>query len=137
MARSPLSAVLLGFCVFLTSIPVHAASITDTLGSAAILIGLMLQVGPTLISAKLGLILIFIFITSPTSSFPLHMLLLAAVLSQLKNDWRDEHPTQQKEDPGERTIETLVNIILLSFMQSLLCHRSDQEFIRCGDVGSI
>jgi multicomponent Na+:H+ antiporter subunit G len=81
----------------------HAASITDTLGSAAILIGLMLQAGPTLISAKLGLILIFIFITSPTSSFSLaHAALSSGVEPELKNDWRDEHPTQQTKNSEER-----------------------------------
>ena len=81
----------------------HAGSITDTLGSAAILIGLMLQAGPTLISAKLGLILIFIFITSPTSSFSLaHAALSSGVEPELKNDWRDEHPTQRIGNPEER-----------------------------------
>ena len=49
----------------------HAASITDTLGAGTIIAGLILQAGLTLVSAKLFLILIFIFFTSPTSSFAL------------------------------------------------------------------
>ena len=49
----------------------HAACITDTLGAGTIIAGLILQAGLTLVSAKLFLILIFIFFTSPTSSFAL------------------------------------------------------------------
>ncbi len=75
----------------------HAASITDTLGSAAILIALILQAGPTLVAAKLALIIIFIFITSPTSSFSLaHAALSSGVEPQLKNDWRDKHPGEEQ-----------------------------------------
>lgn len=71
----------------------HAASITDTLGSAALLFALMLQAGPTLVAAKLALILVFIFLTSPTSSFALsHGALGADVQPELKNDWREGIP---------------------------------------------
>ncbi len=49
----------------------HAAGMTDTLGAALILIGLMLQGGFTLITVKLILILVFIFFTSPTSTHAL------------------------------------------------------------------
>jgi multicomponent Na+:H+ antiporter subunit G len=49
----------------------HAASLTDTMGAALILLGLMVQEGATLISVKLALIAVFLFFTSPTSSFAL------------------------------------------------------------------
>lgn len=54
----------------------HAASLIDTLGVGLVFIGLMLQAGFTLASAKLLLILLFIFFTSPTST---HALARAAV----------------------------------------------------------
>lgn len=56
---------------------VHAASVTETLGVAFILIGLMLQAGFTLITVKLLLIGILIFFASPTAS---HALTRAALL---------------------------------------------------------
>lgn len=49
----------------------HAASLTDTLGAALILMGLGLQSGLGLITVKLIFILIFLFITSPTSAHAL------------------------------------------------------------------
>ncbi|HPF57333.1 MAG TPA: monovalent cation/H(+) antiporter subunit G [Candidatus Competibacteraceae bacterium] len=54
----------------------HAAGVTDTLGAGLILLGLMLQAGWTLITAKLLLILIFLWLTSPTAS---HALVRAAL----------------------------------------------------------
>lgn len=75
----------------------HAASITDTLGAGAILAGLILQAGPTLISAKLVLILVFLFFTSPTSSFALaHAALSSGVEPKLHSDRRNAAPD---EDP--------------------------------------
>ena len=53
----------------------HAASVTDTLCAALILGGLMLQAGWGLVSAKLFLILLFLWYTSPASS---HALVRAA-----------------------------------------------------------
>jgi len=43
----------------------HAAGITDTMGASLILAGLILQAGPTLVGAKLAMILVFIYLTSP------------------------------------------------------------------------
>lgn len=59
----------------------HAASITDTAGAALVLFGLMLQGGLTLITVKLVLILILLFMTSPTAS---HALARAALSDNLK-----------------------------------------------------
>jgi multicomponent Na+:H+ antiporter subunit G len=67
----------------------HAASITDTLGAGSIILGLVLQAGFTLVAAKLLLILIFLFFTSPTSSFALaHAALSSGVEPILDSDLR-------------------------------------------------
>ena len=60
----------------------HAASVTDTLGSALILFGLMLQVnGQYIVLVKLVLIFLFILLTSPTAS---HALAKAALHGGLR-----------------------------------------------------
>lgn len=46
----------------------HAASVTDSLGASLVLVGIMLQAGWSLAAIKLGAILLFLLITSPTSS---------------------------------------------------------------------
>lgn len=56
----------------------HAASIIDSAGIGLILLGLMLQGGFTLITAKLVLIVLFLFITGPTAS---HAVANAAFMS--------------------------------------------------------
>jgi len=59
----------------------HAAGVTDTLCAFLILFGLMLQTDWDIVSIKLLIILIFIFITSPTAS---HALSKAALHNGLK-----------------------------------------------------
>lgn len=59
----------------------HAASLTETLGAGLILLGLLLQAGFTLVAAKLVMIGLLIFFTSPTAS---HALARAALLRGLK-----------------------------------------------------
>ena len=49
----------------------HAASVTDTLCTSLIMLGLMLQAGLSLIALKLLVIVLFVFLTSPTSSHAL------------------------------------------------------------------
>lgn len=69
----------------------HAASITDTLGAGTIILGLILQAGLTLVAGKLFLILIFIFFTSPASSFALaHAALSSGVKPVLNADLRED-----------------------------------------------
>jgi multicomponent Na+:H+ antiporter subunit G len=76
----------------------HAASITDTLGAGALLLGLMIQAGFTLVAVKLFLILVFFFFTSPTSSFSLaHAALSSGVEPILDADLRDGN----SEDSGK------------------------------------
>ena len=49
----------------------HAGGLTDTLGAALILIGLMMQTQDLLIIMKLMFIFAFLFFTSPTSAYAL------------------------------------------------------------------
>lgn len=59
----------------------HAASITDTLGSLLVLAGLGLQAGLSLVTVKLLLILFFILFTTPTAA---HALAKAAMHANMK-----------------------------------------------------
>lgn len=54
----------------------HAAGLVDTLGAAFILLGLMLQAGPTLVTVKLVAIGVLLFFTSPVAT---HALARAAI----------------------------------------------------------
>ena len=46
----------------------HAASVTDSIGAALIITGIVLQAGLSLASIKLIVILLFLLLTSPTAS---------------------------------------------------------------------
>ncbi len=59
----------------------HPAGLTDTLGAGLIIAGLMVEAGWSLNLAKLVMIMIFLLITSPTSS---HALAHAALARGLK-----------------------------------------------------
>ncbi|MEE8517100.1 MAG: monovalent cation/H(+) antiporter subunit G [Alphaproteobacteria bacterium] len=59
----------------------HAAGITDTLGAGLLLLGLMVQAGPTLVTIKLILIGVFLLFTSPTAT---HAVANAAFVAGLK-----------------------------------------------------
>jgi multicomponent Na+:H+ antiporter subunit G len=49
----------------------HAASVTDTLGTALMLLGMMLQAGLSLVTVKLAIIGLLIFFTSPAATHAL------------------------------------------------------------------
>lgn len=49
----------------------HAAGLTDTMGAGLVLLGLAIQGGFSLVTAKIVLILIFLWLTSPVSSHAL------------------------------------------------------------------
>lgn len=49
----------------------HATGITDTTGAGLLLLGMALQAGLTLVTAKLFLILVFLLYTSPTATYAL------------------------------------------------------------------
>ena len=58
----------------------HGAGITDTLGAALVLVGLMVQAGLSLLTVKLIMILVILWLTSPTST---HAIAKAARMSGL------------------------------------------------------
>jgi multicomponent Na+:H+ antiporter subunit G len=70
----------------------HGGGVTDTMGAGLILLGLMLQSGVSLISFKLLMILIFLFITSPTS---VHALAQSALAHGVRPQVRDENEEGQ------------------------------------------
>ena len=49
----------------------HAASLTDTLGTILVLTGIILQAGLTLATVKLAAIMVFLLLTSPTAAYAL------------------------------------------------------------------
>lgn len=75
----------------------HAASITDSAGVILLLIGMMLQAGPGLIAVKLLIILVFLFITGPTST---HAVANAALVSGLKPKQLPPEETGTDADPA-------------------------------------
>ncbi len=46
----------------------HAASLTDSMGAILVILGIMLQAGLSLATVKLGAILAFLLLTSPTAA---------------------------------------------------------------------
>ena len=60
---------------------IHGAGITDTMGAGLILTGLMLYAGLSLVTVKLVMILVLLWITGPTAT---HALAKAALASGLK-----------------------------------------------------
>jgi multicomponent Na+:H+ antiporter subunit G len=69
----------------------QAASVTDSAGMILIMSGLCLQAGLTLITVKIIIIMVFLFITGPTST---HALANAALVSGLLPKTKDT--TQSK-----------------------------------------
>ena len=60
---------------------IHASGITDTLGAGLVLVGLMVQGGLSLVTVKLIMIFLLLFLVSPTST---HSVAKAAFTSGLK-----------------------------------------------------
>ncbi len=93
-----------GFCVIgaigLVRMPdfytrMHAASVIDTLGAGLILIGLMIQGGFTLISAKLVVILLLLLLTGPIAAHALARAALHRGLKPLLQDDRERPPSKR------------------------------------------
>lgn len=74
----------------------HAASVTDTLGAGLVLAGLMLQAGLTLVTAKLAIIVLLIFFTSPAAT---HALAKAALVRGVKPLLADEEKGEASSKP--------------------------------------
>jgi multicomponent Na+:H+ antiporter subunit G len=70
----------------------HAASVTDTLGAGMLLVGLMLQAGPTLVAAKLLFILVLLIFTGPVVSHALAQAALQAGVEPLLSEDRRDRP---------------------------------------------
>lgn len=62
---------------------IHAASLTDTMATILIFVGMMLQSGFSLVTMKLFAIMLFLLLTGPTATYALAN---AALLSGLKPD---------------------------------------------------
>ena len=70
----------------------HAASLTDTMGAALIIAGIMLQAGASLASIKLAMILLSLLLTSPTATNALaSAALLAGVRPGVAQPWQPDH----------------------------------------------
>jgi multicomponent Na+:H+ antiporter subunit G len=64
----------------------HAAGITDTLGVALVIFGLIVKAGFSLLALKLLIILLLLVFTNPTASHSL----ARAVVSYRRRPWRGE-----------------------------------------------
>jgi len=73
---------------------IHGAGITDTMGAGAILTGLMLYAGASLVTVKLVMILALLWLTGPTAT---HALAKAALMSGISADG-----PHAEEDPSTR-----------------------------------
>ena len=71
----------------------HAAGLTDTGGAGLILLGLMVQGGISLVTAKLALILVFLWFTSPAACHAL------AKASLSDRDAESVAPTSERVAP--------------------------------------
>jgi len=49
----------------------HAVGLTDSMGSILVLLGAILQAGPSLAAVKLAIIIVFLLLTCPTASYAL------------------------------------------------------------------
>lgn len=71
----------------------QAASLTETLGAGLILLGLLIHAGLTLIGAKIVMVGLLIFFTSPTAT---HALAKAALVRELQPQLSREEDTPSK-----------------------------------------
>lgn len=67
----------------------HAASVTDSMGSILVLAGIMLQAGLSLATIKLAAILLFLLLTGPTASNALASAALLAGTRPMVDDDED------------------------------------------------
>ncbi|MBI1265047.1 MAG: cation:proton antiporter [Alphaproteobacteria bacterium] len=68
----------------------HAAGVTDTLGAELIIVGLIIQSGFTLVSVKLILLGLIVFLTSPTSTHAVANAAYRSGLKPLLRRWRSD-----------------------------------------------
>lgn len=80
----------------------HAASVSDSAGVILLIVGMCLQAGPTLITVKLLVIGLFLFVTGATST---HATASAALVSGLtppvlKQKSGEDNSADKSEKPG-------------------------------------
>ncbi|MGA9574708.1 MAG: monovalent cation/H(+) antiporter subunit G [Lysobacterales bacterium] len=73
----------------------HAASVTDSMGTILVLVGIMLQAGWSLATIKLVAILLFLLLTSPTSSNALASAALLAGTRPFEEAGQDEEEREE------------------------------------------
>ena len=79
----------------------HAAGVTDTLGAELIIFGLMLQSGLTFTTAKLALIALLLFLTSPTATHAVANAAHKADLKPLLSRHKPPHPRDRAKGEAE------------------------------------
>jgi len=75
----------------------HAAGIIDSAGLGLMMIGLMLQAGFTLVTAKLILIVVFVLYTSPMSTHALAQTAISTGIKPLLADGADNKEDKEVE----------------------------------------
>ncbi len=78
----------------------HAGGVTDTFGAELIIIGMAIQSGFTLITAKLFIIGLFLFFTGPTAT---HATANAAWVAGLKPRLAERHEDPPKQPSSEES----------------------------------
>jgi multicomponent Na+:H+ antiporter subunit G len=81
----------------------HAGGVIDTLGLGAIMAGLMIQGGFSIVTIKLALIVIFVQLTSPTAT---HALARAALHGGVKPEAEEILPGKSKGKSGGTSSKT-------------------------------
>ena len=76
----------------------HGAGLADTGGAGLLLLGMALQGGFTMVTVKLVLIGVFLFVTAPTAS---HAVAHAALLGGLSPDDPARNQTSEEDAPEE------------------------------------
>lgn len=76
---------------------IHAASLTDTMATILVFVGMMLQSGLSLVTMKLFAIMLFLLLTGPTATYALAN---AALLSGVRPD-AGKVAEKNKENSGE------------------------------------
>lgn len=76
----------------------HATSVSDTFGAGLMLVGLMVQGGFSLVTAKLLFLLLFLWFTAPIAT---HAVARAALLAGCKPAVVEESPVDGDEPKGD------------------------------------
>ena len=81
----------------------HAAGIVDTLAVSLLVIGMGIQAGLSLVTVKLGLILLFMFFASPTSTHALAKAAIAGGIKPILHEDRRKKKPKKKPRKGDKS----------------------------------